>query len=170
MSHVVVTVRPEVFVEDALAKEVVDRRSAGQPVPAYALLPWTRFAEVATRLNARVEGKDGDRFTVHMPGARVVVMGSEMPSPGTMLLVLGGDAIGEAMKEVDRAIDGERCAQSETQAADPLGELKHRLLQAAIFFAGHRSDRAIAFTDLYIRLCGGPFGRPHGLEQGNSLE
>lgn len=61
-------------------------------------------------------------------------------------------AINTAMKEVDRVIDGDRCAQPETQAADPLGELKHRLLQAAIFFAGHRSDKAIAFTDLYIRL------------------
>lgn len=79
-------------------------------------------------------------------------------------------AMNEAMKEVDRVIDGEQCPQGETQAADPLAELKHRLLQAAIFFAGRRHSQALAFTDLYIRLCGGPFGRPYGLEQGNGLE
>jgi len=62
------------------------------------------------------------------------------------------NAMNEAMKEVDRAIDGERCAQSETQAADPLGELKHRLLQAAIFYAGHRSDQAIAFVNALVSL------------------
>lgn len=104
-----VTLRVDHFTEDQIAEEVIARRAASLPVPAKAVLPWTMFAAVARRLNARIEGERADRFTIVMPGGRVVVVGSELPSPGTMLLEFeGDDALNTAMKEVDRAIDGDR--------------------------------------------------------------